>query len=67
MKPTELSVVLNMKGDEKVVLTRREDIVRQKSFERKRRYFDIKKNYHIGIWASIQISKDLIKRILKLT
>lgn len=67
MKPTELSVVLNIKGDEKVVLTRREDIVRQKSFERKRRYFDIKKNYHIGVWASIQISKDLIKRILKLT
>lgn len=67
MKPTELSVILNMRGDQKVVLTRKEDIVFEKSYTRERRYRDILKNYSIGIWASIQITKALFKRILKLS
>ena len=65
MKPTELSVVLNMKGDQKVVLTRKEDIVIEKSFIRERRYRDILKNYYIGVWASLNIIRALTKRILK--
>lgn len=65
MKPTELSIVLNIRGDQKVVLSKREDILKQKSFERKRRYLDITKNYYIGAWASLQILVSLIKRSLK--
>lgn len=66
MKPTELAVVLNMKGDQRVVLTKREDIIFEKDFARKRRYRDILKNYYVGVWASWNISKDLIKRVLHL-
>lgn len=65
MKPTELAVVLNVKGNQRVVLTRREDIVKERRYEKTRRYLDILKNYHIGVWASLYIAKDLIKRILR--
>ena len=66
MKPTELAVVLKMKGDQKVVLTRREDIIIEKSFLHQRRYRDVLKNYYIGIWASLNIMRDLVKRILRI-
>lgn len=65
MKPTELAVVLNVKGDQKVVLTRQEDIIKEKSYERRRRYRDILKNYYIGVWASLNITKDLVIRCIK--
>ena len=65
MKPTELSVVLNIKGDQKVVLTRIDDIIIEKSFERTRRYRDIIKNYYVGVWASLNIIRDLMKRLFR--
>lgn len=63
MKPTELSVVLNVAGDKGVSLTKVCDIIHEKSYERKRRYKDILKNYYVGVWASAYITRDLIKRI----
>lgn len=64
MKPTELSVVLGCEGDGRVVLSRTCDIAIEKSFERERRYRDIDKNYVVGVWASLNISKALLKRLL---
>lgn len=63
MKPAELSVVLNSKGDGKIVLTRVADILPDKKYEKRRRYLDIKKNYHIGVYASMYIARDLILRL----
>lgn len=65
MKPTELSVVLNAEGDKGVVLTKASDIIIEKSYERKRRYKDILKNYYIGFHASYYIAKDLIIKLCK--
>lgn len=64
MKPTELSVVLNSEGDKGIVLSHVDDLVFEKSFERQRRYKDIKKNYIVGVWASLYIAKSLIKRLI---
>ncbi len=64
MKPTELAVVLKVIGNRKVVLTKKEDIIKEKNYERIRRYYDILKNYYVGVWASLYLTKDLIKRIL---
>ncbi|MBQ4532054.1 MAG: hypothetical protein IJA24_02275 [Alistipes sp.] len=57
MKPTELSIILNVKGDSKVVLSRIEDIIQDSQYEKKRRYNDILKNYHIGLNAGFYITK----------
>lgn len=65
MKPTELSIVLNTQGDKGIVLTKVSDIVYEKSYERKRRYKDILKNYYIGVYASFYISMDLIRRLIR--
>ncbi len=58
MKPTELGVCLDIKGNQKVKIVKTEDVImHSKKFVRTRRFLDILKNYHIGIYASIEISK----------
>lgn len=69
MKPTELGIALNIVGDSEVVLCRKDDISKTlNKYFRKRRYRDIRKNYHIGVVASYQISiyflKTIINRVL---
>ncbi len=60
MKPAELGVMLNEIGNSGISLCKPEDIdVNLKKYYRNRRFKDIRKNYHIGIIASIQISKHL--------
>lgn len=65
MKPTELAIILNSKGNGEVYLTKSEDVIKKKSFYKTRRYLDIKKNYYIGFFASYHISLDLLKMIFR--
>ncbi|MBD5310861.1 MAG: glycosyltransferase [Bacteroides sp.] len=58
MKPTELGVILDIRGNQRIVLCRTQDLIyTSQKYYRQRRYLDIRKNYHIGILASFQITK----------
>lgn len=62
MKPTEMSVVFQQKGDEELVLSKTVDVVEDKSFYRKRRFNDIQKNYPVGVMESLLFFKFGVRR-----
>lgn len=62
MKPTEMSVVFQQKGDEELVFCKTVDIVEDKSFYRKRRFNDIQKNYPVGVMESLLFFKYGVRR-----
>lgn len=64
MKPTELAVVLNVSGNNGVSLGKAADVRTPKSYIRRRRYNDIKKNYFIGIYAQMYIALDFLKSVI---
>lgn len=66
MKPMELGVVFNIEGNSGIALSAPKDISNNlKSYLRKRRYLDIRKNYHIGIVAASQITIHLIRELYR--
>lgn len=66
MKPKELSIIFEVEGDRGIRLTKKEDVLEKRSFYLKRRYLDIKNNYHIGAIASLFILMDTIKYIFEI-
>lgn len=67
MKPTELAIALNLDANGRKVSLCNSDTVdlTSRRYMRTRRYLDIRKNYHIGIITSYQISKHLIKELIR--
>ncbi len=67
MKPTELSVFFNQKGNSELKFCKREDVVESRAYYFRRRYSDIKKNYWVGIQAGLCITLDTFRRLLSIT
>jgi hypothetical protein len=63
MKPTELGVILNQKGNAEIKLCKKEDVIESRLYYLARRYNDITKNYWVGINAGLLISLITVKRI----
>lgn len=66
MKPTELGIIMGMSGNKNISLCKATDVIDSHKYVRMRRYHDILKNYHIGVWASFYISKYLIAYLCKI-
>ena len=66
MKPTELGVLLNQKGNSELKLCKIEDLVERRMYYMTRRYNDIRKNYWIGISAGLLISIYTFRRIYRI-
>jgi hypothetical protein len=67
MKPTELGLIFNLKGNKGIFLCKPMDVIlNSRRYKKHRRYNDILKNYHIGVYASFQITKYLFKRIAQI-
>lgn len=66
MKPTELGIIMGMSGNKNISLCKATDVIDSHKYVRMRRYHDILKNYHIGVWASFYISKYLIAYLSKM-
>ena len=67
MKPQELSILFDIHNEAGIKLCKKEDILDNKMFSLKRRFIDIRNNYHIGVVASFFIFLDSIKYIFELT
>lgn len=63
MKPTELAVLFNQKGNEGLVLCKTSDVVEQKKYYRTRRFLDIQKNFPVGVVESMLFFTYGIKRL----
>ncbi len=66
MKPMELSIVFDIHDNNGIKLCKKEDVLERKMFFLKRRFIDIRNNYHIGVVASSFIFIDAIKYIFEL-
>lgn len=64
MKPTELAVLFNQKGNEGLVLCKTTEVKEQKNYYRTRRFFDIQKNYPVGVVESMLFFKYGVKRLI---